>query len=528
MKSLQSYFLISAIVILSILTGIFIWRNKHLTQIPKFNEESFNAPVSSKYIPTNTDLVFHWKLNPGLLPKYIENYQDKVSKHAINKKVSFIRDSSFQLIGFNFAKDISKWVGDYGSFAVFDSNKKTINDWLMVLAIKEDVNIEQELESILGSKVVDESTNQSNKISTSKTEIISKQINSNNSIYFANDEDNLLISSNPNIIQSSIEELDSNIINTKKMYKNIQLKDNLKDGLLLLEMSPKKILNLIGQEEDLLNINKVDNLLSSVNVDKNKLNLEGILAYNVKTKMPVKDINSNLIDIKKESELPENYILVDNPKQYFQKDSVHPYQKLIASIIKESTTSDYSELLKIILENSQGNLIWINDKDWLILTRKSDTRKTEIDDILKKENFLNSNLDFKSRKLEIWSKISTNENNTYELKDNIEAIVEEDEKTYIWSQNLSSISNFDNTNYLKNYSDNEQNTNEFNDFDDVLKIHLGKEKTKAILNSFYPYILLKTMLGNTLNPPQDIDIAIAVPTINYPDFIKVKINLKTS
>ena len=90
MKSHQSYFLISAIVILSILTGIFIWRNKHLTQIPKFNEESFNAPVSSKYIPTNTDLVFHWKLNPGLLPKYIENYQDKVSKHAINKKVSFI------------------------------------------------------------------------------------------------------------------------------------------------------------------------------------------------------------------------------------------------------------------------------------------------------------------------------------------------------------------------------------------------------------------------------------------------------
>ena len=84
--------------------------------------------------------------------------------------------------------------------------------------------------------------------------------------------------------------------------------------------------------------------------------------------------------------------------------------------------------------------------------------KIEIDDILKKENFLNSNLDFKSRKLEIWSKISTNENNTYELKDNIEAIVEEDDKTYIWSQNLSSISNFDNTNYLKNYSDNEQNT----------------------------------------------------------------------
>ena len=67
----------------------------------------------------------------------------------------------------------------------------------MVLAIKEDVNIEKELESILGSKIVDKNNNQSNKLSTSTTEIISKKINSNQSIYFANDKDNILISSNP-------------------------------------------------------------------------------------------------------------------------------------------------------------------------------------------------------------------------------------------------------------------------------------------------------------------------------------------
>ena len=38
-----------------------------------------------------------------------------------------------------------------------------------------------------------------------------------------------------------------------------------------------------------------------------------------------------------------------------------------------------------------------------------------------------------------------------------------------------------------------------NDFDDVIKIHLGKEKTKTVLNNFYPYILFKTMLGNKLD-----------------------------
>ncbi|WP_269624142.1 DUF3352 domain-containing protein [Prochlorococcus marinus] len=528
MKSRISYFLISGIIILSIFTGIFIWRNKPLKQIPKFNEKSFNAPVSSKYIPNNPDLVFHWKLNPSLLPKYIENYQSQFSKNIINKKISFIRDSSFKLISLDFAEDISKWVGDYGSFAVFNSNNQTLNNWIMILAIKEDINIEKELESILGSNIIDESNEPSNKSSESKTEIISKKVNSNNSVFILNDKDNLLIASNPEIIQSSIEKSDSNILNTKERYKNIQLKENLKDGILLLEMSPKKILNLIGQEENLFEINQIDHLISSINLEKNILNIEGILSYDVKTKMPVKDINYNLVDIKNESELSEDLILIDNPKQYFSKDAGHPYQNLIASLIKESTTFDYSNLFKIILENSKGNLIWINDKDWLVLTRKSDTSKTEISDVLKKDKFSSSNLDFKNRKLEIWSKISTDENERYALKENIEAIVEEDEETYIWSQNLSSISNFENINYLQYYSANEQKIDEANDFNDVLRIHLGEEKTNTVLNNFYPYILFKTMLGNQLTSPKNIDISIAVPTINYSDFIKVEINLKTS
>jgi len=116
----------------------------------------------------------------------------------------------------------------------------------------------------------------------------------------------------------------------------------------------------------------------------------------------------------------------------------------------------------------------------------------------------------------------------FELKENIEAIIEENNGTYIWSQDLSSISDFDDKKYLPNNLYSEYKTDKVNDFDDILRIHLGEEKTKTVLNNFYPYILFKTMLGNKLAPPQSIDIAIAVPTINYPDFIKVKINLKTS
>ena len=70
--------------------------------------------------------------------------------------------------------------------------------------------------------------------------------------------------------------------------------------------------------------------------------------------------------------------------------------------------------------------------------------------------------------------------------------------------------------------------NEVNEFNDILRIHLGKKKTETVLNNFYPYILFKTMLGNQLNFPNNIDISIGVPSINYPDFIKFKVTLKTS
>ena len=528
MKLRLSYFLISGIIILCIFTSLSIWSSKNHTQIPTFDKNTYETPSSSKYIPINSDIVFHWKLNPTLLPNYIENYQDQFNKHQSNKKIRFIRDSSFKLIGLDFEKDISNWVGEYGSFAVIDTNKNFPNDWIMILEIKDDVNIEDELGSFLELDNFDNRIKSNNPLSTSSTEVISKKIDLNHSIYLAKRKNNVLIASNPKIIKSSIAESDSKILETKGQYKYIQIKDNLNDGFLLFEMSSKNILNAIGQEEKVLTLNETKDLISSINIDKNSLNLEGIISFNDKFELPVNNIDYNFIDIINESESYEDFILVDNPNQYFRKESNYSYQKLIASIIQEAANSDYSNLFKIILQKSKGNLLWINDKDWFILTSKSDTNKKEISDLLKQEKFLNSNLDFKDRNLEVWSKLIADENEKYKIKENIGAIIEEDENTYFWSQNLSSFSNIDNSNYFKASSHSRDQLDKVDDFDDILRIHLGKEKTKTVLNNFYPFILFRTMLGNKLNPPNNIDMSIAVPKINYPDFIKFKINLKTS
>ena len=528
MKSRLPYFLTLIIIILSVFIGTFIWRNQHIKEIPNPKEKSFTAPISSKYIPKNADLVFHWKINPNILPDYIENYQDKVNNKIIKKKVKSIRDSSFELFSLDFKKNISTLAGGYGSLAIFNTNKELLNDWLMVLEINKDLNFDEELESILGTDIIDKNINSTNNQNISNSKLFSKKINSNQSIYFSHEKENLLISTNPKIIKSSIEKSEKNILSTKEKYKNIQLKNNINDGILLLESSPKKILNLIGQEKNLLGIDQTDKLIASINFEKGNLIIEGILAYDIKIKREINELSYDLISMEKELNVFDNSIFIINPKQYFVKEYIHPYQKLIASFIKQSISEDYSHLLKIILENTKGNLIWLKDKNWLVLTTKNYAEKKDLIDIIKKEKFLNSTLEIKNKNLELWSKITANNNEKYEIKENIEAIIEDNEDEYIWSQDLSSILNLYNKKYLPSIIDNDKKENQNNDFDDIIRIHLGKEKTKIFLNNFYPYVLLRTMLGNKLDFPKNIDISLAMPTINYPDFIKYKIKLKTS
>ena len=528
MKSRLSYFLISGIIILSILTATLIWRNQYLNEIPALNEKSFAAPISSQYIPNNADLVFQWKINPSVLPEYIENFQDKTNKNIANKKIKLIRDSSFNLINLDFTKDISKWSGEYGSFAIFDTNNQLNNDWLMVLEMNKEANTEEILESILSPSIIDGDIKGSNNLNTSRSTIISKKVNSNQSIFISNSNEHILISSNPKIIKSSKNHLKDNTLSTKERYKDIQLKENIQDGILLLEMSPQKIISLLDQREGLLELNQTNKLISSINIEKNTLTFEGVLAYDIKKKRPVDDISYRLIDTVKEFDLFDDSILIDNPKQYFRKNSSHPYQKLIASIIQASIAEDYSNILKTILENTKGPLIWLKDTDWLVLERKDDTDKQKISEFFKKENSLNSTLEVKNRNLEIWSRITTNSNEKYEIKENIDAIIEEDENIYVWSQDLSSLLNLDKKKYLPNNLNNEYIENKKDDFDELIRIHLGKKKTELLLQNFYPYILLRTMLGNKLNYPKNIDISISIPTINYPNFIKYKVSLQTS
>ena len=122
MKSRLSYFLASGIIILSIFIGIFIRHHQHHQEASNFKEESFTAPISSKYIPTNADLVLHWKVNPTILPEYIENYQDRVKKNIVNKVNKLLSEQ-------NFYQGMSKALNPYGDGKASKRIYKILKDY---------------------------------------------------------------------------------------------------------------------------------------------------------------------------------------------------------------------------------------------------------------------------------------------------------------------------------------------------------------------------------------------------------------
>ena len=162
--------------------------------------------------------------------------------------------------------------------------------------------------------------------------------------------------------------------------------------------------------------------------------------------------------------------------------------------------------------------------NWAIISRKDMTNKINIEKIILEEKFTKSTLDFENIDLEVWSKLATN---TLEKEPYIEretrALVQENKETYLWLKSLSSMSDNNQKEYFINNLPSEDNNK---DYIDIIRIHLGEEKTKDFLKEFYPFILFKATVGNMIALPKEMDVSITRPNIEDPEFLKSEISFK--
>ena len=170
-------------------------------------------------------------------------------------------------------------------------------------------------------------------------------------------------------------------------------------------------------------------------------------------------------------------------------------------------------------------MIWLKNKDWLIVTKKSDTDKNSIINNLQKKGFVKTTINFSDKDIEVWSKLTANLSEKPSIKNNIEVIIEENQDEYIWSKSLIAIINANNENINLNNQKSERKIDQSDNLKEIFKIHLGKQKTNEFFYDFYPYNLFRAMVGKIIDSPQKIDISIAIPKIENPDWLKFKLNL---
>ncbi len=536
MKSRLLYFILIVILIVSVLTGLLIWRRKHLPIYPKFDNASFTPPLSSKFIPRNADIVFHWKINPNNIPTFVESYGKQGKQNNTFQKVESILDTSFNLIGIDFKEQASQFAGEYGSYAFINDNNEKEGDWIIILDKKQDININDNLKAITNkeeSKEAEESKVEYNseEIETSTDIQISKSSDLIKPIYFCSKDNYILISSSSKLLELSLKNSKKNSLEQLEDSKLDKLKSKIHDGFALLEISSENVFRLLNQNNIMSEENKSNKLISSIDLNTNKLIFNGIIENNEPIEVSRDKAKNELLFNTSEVNSYDDFILINNPDIFFKEKFIEPYNSSMIKILKMSINQDSLPLMQLIGKNSDGPLIWLeNDNNWAIISRKDETNKNSINESISEEKFIKANLEFNHKYLEVWSKLTTSslDNNPYIGKD-IMALIQEYKGSYIWSKSLSSISDNNEKEYFTNNLMLEDESEEAEkDSIDIIKIHLSEDKTHQFLQDFYPYIILRAAIGSILDSPKGMDIAIAIPNIENPNFLRFEISFKLS
>ena len=474
-------------------------------------------------------------MNPNNIPTFVESYDKKSKQHNTRKKVESILDTSFNLIGIDFKEQASKFAGEYGSFAFITEKNEKEGNWIIILDNKDNTNTNDDLKSIINMEGSKEEGNKdeynSEEIKNSTDIQISRNIDLIEPIYFYSKDKYILISSSSKLLELSLRNSAENSLESLENSNLNKLKSKIHDGFALLEISTENVFQLLNLKNIISDKNQSNKLISSIDLNTNKLIFNGIIENNKAIDISSAKFKNEFLFIGNEVNSSDNYILINSPNTFFNKKLIEPYNSFIIKLINMSINQDSFPLLNLIGKNSDGPLIWLENKNsWAIVNKKDETNKDKINEIISGEKFTKTNLDFNNKNVEVWSKLTTNSlaTNPYIEKD-IMALIQEDKGRYIWSKSLSSISDNNEKEYfINNLTPEDKSEEEQKDFIDIIKIHLGEEKTNKFLQDFYPYIILRATIGSIIDSPKGMDIAIGIPNIDNPDLLKFEISFKLS
>ncbi len=483
--------------------------------------ENLSLPSSSRYIPVDSDLTLHVKANINDLPDYVESISTTNNKKRLRKEIANFRQGIFALTGLDYESYISQWINNDTSLAIYTNDKGDFG-WLIVITTNNPSESDQFLKDFWEKEI--EKGKSINTENINEVEIKSykpdKGKNEFQKIASTSINEIVLIGSDKEMIKKSLITSTNNDWQQLHSRSLSQQLSHLPNGFAFTTISPKGLRTWFDVPEELEKRNDIDGFLGVFSVKGKEIFLDGSFIFKKSELIPDNEINNETsifyepsFPIKKLAITSETSKLLD----ISNKDHI---SELLNPLIKKSLKEVKSKALESISILNNDIMFFIEEPaGWIVGSRKNTPPKIEINEILTKENFQNSTINYNGQYLNIWSKLITKSNPVYdEISTQLAIILFEGVEMNWWSQNLEALHQLEESNELTALEEISKAANNVPGGNFSQQIFLDSNSTKELLKKWNPWQILQLLNSNSMENYLNIDsLSIGLAHDSYED-----------
>ena len=503
----QSFLINLATTLFFVLTlAVFAGAGHSLTDPIGIESNRVNLPRSAKFVPKQTSLTLQWMIDSKKIPQYFESVtginQSKESLEAFKN----LRDGLFALAGLDFEADLAEWIGAEVSFALFESNEsqKPI-EWIMTLSSIEKNAAKNflerfwqqerlqgkdlEIEDYRGIGVISGKRNTAN---SNTSQLATALI----------EDDLLLIGSDRNTLKTSLNISQLENQNQFKDKNIIEKIENLHDGMAIITLSRKALNTFLELPIETTKTMDENAFIGTLDKNGKDLTLDAILQF----QEPLSFINQAYKDdesslIKASTGAAEGLGILYSPYQILKEGNRDPFIQWIAKLLVDKLEKAEGVATKAIVGLDQGLLMWVQEPDGLVLgTRNGNPVISDVEEVLKQDNQLKSNLKIDNQELEVWSKLITNKvNNNTTIETKLGLILSRESENNWWAESLTALQQRQEAGLEKRKRQLEL-LNSKETSQPWIQLALNDKQAQELFNRWAPWRLLQSIAGSSLKP----------------------------
>ena len=156
---------------------------------------------------------------------------------------------------------------------------------------------------------------------------------------------------------------------------------------------------------------------------------------------------------------------------------------------------------KTILGLDQSILMWIKEPDgWVLGTEAGSPPITNVEEVLKQDNQLKSDVFIDNEEFEVWSKLTTSKvNNKETIENKLGIILSREAENNWWGETLAALQERQEKGLQRRQSQLEM-LNPKEKIQPWIQVALNEKQSQKLVNHWNPWRLLQSIAGSSLKP----------------------------